>query len=68
MVQMHVGGWKDEWQTKISRKMKGKVVMSCVTPAYLYGLEMVTPTETPTEATGLREQLGQVDCQSEEVG
>ena len=31
--------------SKISRKLKGKVLMLCVTPAYLYGLEMVALTE-----------------------
>ena len=30
---------------KMSRKSKGKVLMSCVMPAYLYGLEMVALTE-----------------------
>jgi len=30
---------------KISRKLKGKVVMSCVTLAHLYNLEMVALTE-----------------------
>ena len=30
---------------KLSMKLKGKVLMSCVTPAYLYGLEMVALIE-----------------------
>ena len=30
---------------KISRKLKGNILMSCVMPAYLYGLEMVALTE-----------------------
>ena len=30
---------------KISRKLKGKVLMSCVMPVCLYSLEMVTLTE-----------------------
>ena len=46
---------------KISKKLKGKVLISCVMPAYLYSLEMVALTET-TEAVGLRE-LGQEDCE-----
>ena len=53
---------------RFQKKLKGKVLMSCVTPAYLYGLETVALTETTTEAAGLREQLGQEDCGSEEGG
>jgi len=30
---------------KISRKLKGKVMVSCMMPAYLYGLKMVALTE-----------------------
>ena len=30
---------------KISRKLKGNVLMLCVMPAYIYGLEMVALTE-----------------------
>ena len=30
---------------KISTKLKGKVMVTCVTPAYLYGLETVALTE-----------------------
>ena len=30
----------------ISRKLKGKVLNSCITPAYLYGLETMAMTET----------------------
>ena len=48
-------------------KLKGKVLMSCVMPAYLYGLETVVLTETATKAAGLR-VLGQEDCRSEEGG
>ena len=31
---------------KISRKLKGKVLMSCVMPAHIFGLKMVALTET----------------------
>ena len=41
---------------KITRKLKGNILMSCVTPAYLYGLETVELTEI-TEAAGLREKV-----------
>ena len=51
---------------KISRKLKGKVVMSCVTLALpLQCGDGGTDRET-TEAAGLREQLGQEDCRNEE--
>ena len=30
---------------KISRKLKGKVLISCVTPAYFFGLQTVALTE-----------------------
>jgi len=40
---MHGGGlMADE---KISRKLKGNVLMSCVSPAYLYSLETAALTE-----------------------
>ena len=43
----------DEWRKvegvmgdrHISRKLKGKVLNSCITPAYLYGLEAMAMTE-----------------------
>ena len=37
---------------KISRKFKGKVLMLCVLPTYLYGLETGTD-RAPTVAAGL---------------
>ena len=52
---------------KMPRKLKGKV-LSCVTLAYLYGLETVALTETTTETAGLCEQLGQEDFGSKEGG
>ena len=52
----------------ITRKLKGKVVVSCVTPAYLYDLETVGTDREATEVVGLREQLGQEDCVSEKGG
>ena len=47
---------------KYIKEIEGKAFMSCVTPAYLYGLETVAQTETTTEAAGLKDQLGQEDC------
>ena len=47
---------------QISHELKGKVLVSCVMPADLYSVEMVTLTE----AVGLQEQLSQEDCGSEE--
>ena len=47
-IQVGANAWRVERVTadrKISRKLKGKVLMSCVTPAYLYSLETVAPTE-----------------------
>ena len=42
---MEEGGESDGRQKKISRKLQGKGLVPCVTPAYLYGLETVTLTE-----------------------
>ena len=53
---------------KVSRKLKGKVLVSCVTPACIYSLIMVVLTEPTTEVAGMQEQLGQEDCGSEEGG
>ena len=53
---------------KMSRKLKGEVLMSCVTLAYLYSLQRVALTEPTTKAADLREQLDQEDCGSEEGG
>ena len=33
----------------ISRKLKGKVLNSCIAPAYLYGLEIMATTEKQQE-------------------
>ena len=48
-VQVGANAWRRvEWvmaDRKISRKVKGKVLMSCVTLAFLYGLETVALTE-----------------------
>ena len=46
---------------KISRKLKEKVMVSCVMPAYVYGLVTVAMTERTTEVSDLREQLSQYD-------
>ena len=43
---------------KISRKFKGKVLMWCVTPAYLYSLEMVALTERQQQ----RLQVCETNC------
>ena len=51
---------------KISRKLKGTFLPSCVMSAYLYGLETVACDKETTEVAGLREQLGQEDCESKE--
>ena len=43
----------------ISRKLEGKELALCVTPAYMYGLEDDgTNRETTGEGPGLRKQLG----------
>ena len=39
----------------ISRKLKGKVLNWCITPAYLYGLETMAMTET-SETASLQEE------------
>ena len=33
----------------MSRKLKGKVLNSCITPTYLYGLEIMAMTEKKQE-------------------
>ena len=43
---------------KISRKFKGKVLMWCITPAYLYSLEMVALTERQQQ----RLQVCETNC------
>ena len=54
---------------KISRKLKEKVLMSCVNAGLpLRPRDGGTDRETTTEAAGLREQLGQEDCVGEEGG
>ena len=35
----------------LSRKLKGKVLNSCVTPAYIYGLETMAMTDKTTRET-----------------
>ena len=70
-IQVGANVWRVEGvmtDRKISRKLKGKVLMSFVMPVYLYRLEMVALIETATEAAFLQEQLGQEDCRSEEGG
>ena len=57
---------------KISRKLKGKVLM-CVTPAYLYDLETVALTGRQQQRLqvcekDLPDQLGQEACGSEVGG
>ena len=48
-IQVGVNAWRSVEgvmeDRKISRKLKGKVVMLCVTPPYLYGLDMVALTD-----------------------
>ena len=36
---MEESGRGDGYDRHISQKLKGKVLRSCITPAYLYGLE-----------------------------
>ena len=56
-------------QRKTSKKLKGKVLLSCVIPTNLYGLETGhTDRETTTEVVGMQEQLGQEDCENKEGG
>ena len=43
---------------KISRKLKRKVLMSCVMPAYLYKLEMVALTERQQQCLQVCETTG----------
>ena len=71
-IQVGVNVWR--WveglmaNRKILRKLKGKVLFSYGTPAYLYGLETVALKERTIKAAGLREQLGHEDCSREEGG
>ena len=51
---MEEGGESDGRQKKISRKLKGKVLMSCVMPAYLLLFDDGgTNRETATEVADL---------------
>ena len=43
---------------RISRKYKGNVLNSCVTPAYMYDLDHDTLSETTREGARLRPLLG----------
>ena len=53
----------------VSRKLKGKVLMSCVRPAYLYGLETVALTERQQQRLQVCENNWvRKGCWSEEGG
>ena len=43
--------------TQISRKLIGQVLSSCVTPAYMYGLETMALTEKQWDGAVLQKQL-----------
>ena len=54
---------------RVSRKLEGKVLTSCVTPAYTYGLETMALTENQEEKWQVCEkQLDKKNRESEESG
>ena len=50
---------------QISKRLTGKVMSTCVTPACLYGTETLALTET-TKAASVRKQLGMKNSRSNE--
>ena len=49
---------------RISKRLKGKVMSTCVTPACLYGTETLALTTTTTKAASVRKQLGTQNSKS----